>query len=85
MAGTDSTVLPSPQFPQAFEDLVNYEIRRVERILAPYELNRCVWETIESSRGACDGGERCRSVATVHELASGHEYCARHFAEVSRG
>lgn len=85
MAQTNLPVLSHAGFPQLLHLLIGAEIERVERILAQAELSPCCYESPESSRGACDGGEPCREKATVHDLASDEEYCLSHFREVERG
>jgi hypothetical protein len=77
--------LPPPfRFPQ-FE-FIDREISRVDQILAAAEnLSACAYESPESRRGACDGGFPCSERATVHELASGLEFCLDHFEDVRRG
>ena len=42
-------------------------------------LSQCVYESPESSWGACDGGVQCGEVATVHSLDLGFEFCLKHF------
>lgn len=37
---------------------------------------QCAYETLESRKGACDGGERCRNQATCE--VDGVPYCNRH-------
>jgi hypothetical protein len=78
------STLPSlshPQFPQIFSSAIDH---LVARIAVKPQLGTCCYETPESRRGACDATP-CRSLATVHHLATEQEFCARHFAEVNRG
>lgn len=82
MAGTNLTVLSSPQFPQHFEDAIEFEIRRVQRVLQhtreQIHLRRCDWQD-----GFCD----CQEQGTVHDLITDQEFCGRHFrlVEYRRG
>ena len=76
MAAQHLTALSSPEFPQAFEDLIDYEVRRVSRIVDQAQLSTC-----DFADEYCD----CRDKATVHHLKSEQEFCARHFAAVNRG
>ena len=59
----------------------------VQRILDKPQLGLCCFETVISSGETREADQSffCYSAATVHDLASDQEYCARHFAEVSRG
>jgi hypothetical protein len=41
----------------------------------------CAYETRESSRGACDGGEECRRRGTVYHLADEQYYCLDHYLD----
>jgi len=45
---------------------------------------QCVYESPESSWGACDGGVQCTEMATVHSLDLGFAFCLKHFHEVER-
>src|SRR2546421_12503514 len=47
-------------------------------------LSQCVYESTESSWGACDGGVQCNSIATVHHLEFEHDVCLEHFRELER-
>ena len=78
MAQSTLALSPFPFFPQ----IVTEEIRRVDAILARYELSTCQHESPESSYGACDGGFPCRKTATVHDLSTGNEFCLEHFEGV---
>lgn len=49
----------------------------------PNLIRTCMWESPESSYGACDG-QVCLDAATVYCRESQMEYCARHFKQVSR-
>jgi len=62
---------PLPSLPQ----FLTAEIARVDRILAASEVPTCLYESPESSVGACDGGFPC------HARATHGEFCARHFQE----
>ena len=75
MAQSTLALPPFPFFPQ----IVTEEIRRVDAILARYELSTCQHESPESSYGACDGGHPCRKTATIFDLASEQEVCLEHF------
>lgn len=57
------------------------EIRRVDQILLGSELSPCSYQSPESHYGACDGGFPCYEQGTVHHLASGLEFCLKHFNE----
>ena len=76
MAVTHLTALSSPEFPQVFDRCLDQLFQRVERILAASYLSTCAFE---------DQFGDCREVATVHHLASEHEFCLRHFQAVNRG
>ena len=76
MAVTHLTALSSPEFPQVFDRCLDQLFQRVERILAASYLSICDFE---------DQYGDCREVATVHHLASEHEFCLRHFQAVNRG
>ena len=76
MAVTHLTALSSPEFPQVFDASLNQLFQRVDRILAASYLSTCAFE---------DQFGDCREVATVHHLASEHEFCADHFKVISRG
>ena len=76
MAVTHLTALSSPEFPQVFDRCLDQLFQRVERILAASYLSICDFE---------DQFGDCREVATVHHLASEHEFCLRHFQAVNRG
>ncbi len=74
MASRTLPVLTHPNFPQVFDQAVTAEMLRVE-----YALDLCIWESPESSYGACDGGFQCTQPAEVEG------YCARHYRQVQRG
>jgi hypothetical protein len=76
MAAQHLTALSSPEFPQVFDRCLDQLFQRVERILAASYLSTCAFE---------DQFGDCREVATVHHLASEHEFCLRHFQAVNRG
>ena len=76
MAAQHLTALSSPEFPQVFDRCLDQLFQRVERILAASYLSTCDFE---------DQYGDCREVATVHHLASEHEFCLRHFQAVNRG
>ena len=76
MAAQHLTALASPEFPQALDRSLNQLFERVDRILAQSYLSTCDFE---------DQYGDCRNVATVHHLASEHEFCERHFKVVNRG
>ena len=76
MADQHLTALSSPEFPQVFDRCLDQLFQRVERILAASYLSTCAFE---------DQFGDCREVATVHHLASEHEFCADHFKVISRG
>ena len=77
MAAQHLTALSSPEFPQALSVSLDRLIDRVEIIVARnYLLSPCDFE---------DQYGDCREVATVHHLASEHEFCLRHFQVVQRG
>ena len=77
MSAHDLTVLRSPEFPQALEDAVHFEIRRVDRILSQSYLTRCYFSDPDCPN--------CRATATVHDLKTGQEFCLDHFQAVRRG
>ncbi|MGH9505257.1 MAG: hypothetical protein ACRD20_20580 [Terriglobales bacterium] len=66
-------VLAHPEFPHVFQSAID---RYVERISLAQDLGTCWFEDEH-----CD----CHQLATVHLLGSDFNYCARHFAEVTRG
>ena len=76
MAAQHLTALSSPEFPQVFDASLNQLFQRVDRIYAASLLSTCDFE---------DQHGDCREVATVHHLASEHEFCLRHFQAVTRG
>ena len=76
MAAQHLTALASPEFPQVFDASLNQLFQRVDRIYAASLLSICDFE---------DQYGDCREVATVHHLASEHEFCLRHFQAVTRG
>lgn len=52
MASDTLPVLSDPNFPQDFEDAIEFEIRRVERVLERYQIPAASQkETAEVSRG----------------------------------
>ena len=65
-------VFSHPNFHSVLDAVLNQEIARVDRILAQAELVTC-------------SADQCRERATVEELATGLEYCERHFEEAARG
>jgi hypothetical protein len=70
------SILSSPNFPQVLDSAIDHALfRAVERIFAQ---PTCIYESPESSVGACDGGFPC------FEKATHGEYCLKHFREVSR-
>jgi hypothetical protein len=76
MADQHLTALSSPEFPQVFDASLNQLFQRVDRILTASYLSTCDFE---------DEHCTCREVATVHHLASEHEFCSDHFQVVNRG
>jgi len=40
---------------------------------------QCSWCSPESTPGACDGGQPCQEIATVHDLEDDQAFCRRHF------
>ena len=83
MAHTTLAVLSSPNFPQTFIQSIDAQIRRVTEIYDEY-FPVCVWESPETSRGACDGGYPCGAKAKVTDLVYG-PMCVKHFEAVNRG
>lgn len=77
MAHSTLTVFEALESHSSFIDSL---IARVDEILPAPSL--CYYESPESAWLACDGGIPCTAIATVHELATGAEYCAKHFREV---
>lgn len=76
MAAQHLTALSSPEFPQALSVSLDRLIDRVEIIVARnYLLSPCDFE---------DQFGDCREVATVHHLKSEHEFCERHFRQVTK-
>ena len=75
MAAQHLTVFSSPNFPQVFDGCLADLFERVDRILAASQLSTCDFE---------DEHSVCREVATVHHLASEHEFCERHFRVVNK-
>ena len=75
MADQHLTALSSPEFPQVFDASLNQLFQRVDRILAASYLSTCAFE---------DQFGDCREVATVHHLKSEHEFCERHFRQVTK-
>ena len=79
MAAQHLTALSSPEFPQVLNDTVERIIDVVDHVLAANSLNYLL--------GPCDFEDQysdCRDRATVHHLASEHEFCERHFVVVNR-
>jgi len=79
MAAPTLSVLTSPDFPQTFDRVLSRLERlviRAEARAAQLELSLCDFEDEH-----CD----CRRLATVHHLASEHEYCDRHFQQIEKG
>jgi hypothetical protein len=78
-------LLQTLQSPAQFISALDREIDALDQIIdrarAKTQLPACCWESPESSWGACDGGFPCYEPATVHELATGLEYCLEHFEE----
>lgn len=74
MAHSTLPVLPHPRFPQ-----FPYDGSFIDRLLHLAEVavssEICAGESLESSRGASDGGEPCRKKATVHDPRSGRSFC----------
>jgi hypothetical protein len=75
MAAEHLTVLSSQKFPQAFEDAIDFEVRRVSRIVELAQLGQCDFEDEH-----CD----CRQKATVHHLESQLEFCSQHFNSIDK-
>lgn len=88
MAQHTLAALATQEFPQIFAAAMDRQVALFDRVLtiamAKQNLTTCHYETPESRPGACDGGVPCRSLATVHELASEMEFCAAHFAAGER-
>lgn len=84
MAHPTLPVLSLPGFPQVFSRVIDQQIKSVDRTLLGRRqlLTTCDYNTPESSWGACDGYP-CGSMATVHHLESGQEFCPKHFRAVS--
>ena len=77
MAAQHLTILSAPNFPQVFDRALAQLDRLVTRTVSlHFLLSQCDFEDEH-----CD----CRQRATVHQLATGKEYCLRHFQAVSRG
>ncbi len=72
--------LASPRFPQVFPStlvgILDRYLVRVDAILSQAQLGSCDYS---------DEHVDCKALATVHDLASEREFCARHFQAVSRG
>ncbi len=75
MAAQHLTALSSPEFPQVFDGCFARLSARVDRVVAQSHLSTCDFN---------DEYCVCREVATVHHLASEHEFCARHFRQVTK-
>jgi len=75
MAAQHLTVLSSRSFPQVFESAIEFEIRRVSRVVAEAQLGQCWYE---------DQYGDCREKATVHHLQSELEFCAHHFNSIDK-
>jgi hypothetical protein len=73
MSAQHLNALSSPSFPQTFESVIEFHIRRVSRIAELAQLGQCDFEDEH-----CD----CREKATIHHLASEREFCERHFRRV---
>jgi hypothetical protein len=85
MAHSTLPVLTHPSFPQVFAAAISAEVNRVcFPVPTQPQLSICCFTSPESSWGACDSIE-CRDVATVHDVATELDYCARHFRAVRRG
>ena len=76
MAPQTLPAFPFPGFPQALDSFIGREIAYVERLMAENELPTCMYESPESSVGACDGGFPCNRKATRDG------FCDRHFQEL---
>jgi hypothetical protein len=59
-------------------------VRPIDQTTAGSLLTTCSFESAESTYGACDG-VLCSAKATVYDTQTEHDYCAKHFREVSRG
>ena len=79
MAPATLAVLTHPEFPQVFSALIDREILYVNRIVDESHLFPCCYESPESAKGLCDGGEPCVQPGVVHDLVSQQPYCALHF------
>ena len=80
-------VFSHPNFHSVLDAVLNQEIARVDRILAQadaYTKRMEFWRIREPELVACCA-DQCHERATVEELATGLEYCERHFEEAARG
>jgi len=95
MAAQHLTALSSPEFPQVFEDAIDFEtvfsspaFPQVFEDAIDFEIRRVDRILAQSQLGQCNFSDEhcdCRAQATVHHLASEQEFCARHFQAVTRG
>lgn len=82
MARNSVSVFSPFSFSQLIPNIISQEISRVDRILAEAELGTCDYESPETRRGACNGGDPCPDRALITHRASGLAYCTRHFRTV---
>ena len=73
MAVITVTAFPSPAF--------HTQLAIVDALLKPSPFPTCDFEYPESFAGS-GNGYPCTKKATVHELATGLDYCGGHFPEV---
>jgi hypothetical protein len=72
-------------FTSSIDRLVARFVKVTETAIANADLHICSYESPESSIGACDGGRfSCSAKATIHDLETEQDFCAKHFAQVSR-
>ncbi len=81
MAHSTLAVVYPSDFPQVFASAINHQIALVDALLKPSQFPCCDFEYPESTPGA-GNGYPCISKSTVHHLASGLDYCAKHYPEV---
>jgi hypothetical protein len=73
MAHSTLPSLTHSEFPQVFTQAIDQLVSSI---------SICCYESPESSYGACDGGIPCRERATVVDVSTELEYCARHARKV---
>lgn len=82
MAQITVAFLSTPEYPQHVGRTIERLDQMVSRAFDVAEFGTCDYQSPESRRGACDGGDPCSDLATITHRASGLAYCTRHFRTV---